>query len=220
MNVLNNAKNLYKGIESGDYVEAINTYAVESYKQHSTGVKTGRSGFIDFFDEFTKRCPERKFTNILSISEGDYAFMYVLQNINGINSWLTMDIFKGNEEAKIVEHWDIIESYEGVKQQSGDFEIAVNNNNLTQIVYENEFNLAELLSSAKNNSNNNAHFNNAIIHKTVEEQNFIAILLEHEEELMKASMLLIRFEEDQAVEYWHTMEDIPSPEVAKNSGKF
>lgn len=47
---LNNAKALYlEGIRDGHYEKAVNTYTGDRYTQHSTGVKDGKEGFIEFF---------------------------------------------------------------------------------------------------------------------------------------------------------------------------
>ena len=53
---LNNAKSLYlEGIRDGNYREAVEKYTGERYTQHSTGVKDGKEGFIEFFAEEAKR---------------------------------------------------------------------------------------------------------------------------------------------------------------------
>ena len=57
---LDNAKALYvEAINDGDYVAAINKYAGDRYTQHSTPVKDGKEGFIEFFADFVERNPER-----------------------------------------------------------------------------------------------------------------------------------------------------------------
>ena len=53
---MQNATNLYmEGIRDGHYVEAINKYTGAFYKQHSTGVKDGKEGFIEFFSAAQSR---------------------------------------------------------------------------------------------------------------------------------------------------------------------
>ena len=47
---LENAKSLYlEGIRDGNAREAVTKYTGHQYKQHSTGVKDGVEGFVEFF---------------------------------------------------------------------------------------------------------------------------------------------------------------------------
>ena len=110
---LENARNLYlEGILEGNYVEAINKYTGERYTQHSTGVKDGKEGFIEFFADFTQRCPERDIKIIRGWEDGQYVFLHVYQNINnGESEWVTADFFDTNVDDKIIEHWDVIAAY-------------------------------------------------------------------------------------------------------------
>lgn len=110
---LDNATALYmEGIRDGNYVEAINKYTGAFYKQHSTGVKDGKEGFIEFFGDFVKRCPDRQIEVIRSWEDEDHVFLQVYQNINnGESEWVTTDFFAFDDEDKIIEHWDVISAY-------------------------------------------------------------------------------------------------------------
>ena len=53
---LDNARNLYlEGIRDGKAREAVTQYTGARYTQHSTGVKDGVEGFIEFFEPFISR---------------------------------------------------------------------------------------------------------------------------------------------------------------------
>lgn len=108
---LRNAQQLYlSAIRDGDYVEAITTYSGERYTQHSTPVKDGKDGFIEFFAEFVERNPIRDVEIVRSFQDGRYVFLHVLQNLNnGEFQYVTADIFDTDDNAKLIEHWDIIE---------------------------------------------------------------------------------------------------------------
>lgn len=110
---LQNATNLYlEGIRDGNYVEAVNKYTGARYTQHSTGVKDGKEGFIEFFGDFVKRCPVRDIQIIRGWVDGNFAFLTAYQNINnGEAEWVTTDFFEYDENDKIVEHWDVISAY-------------------------------------------------------------------------------------------------------------
>lgn len=110
---LQNAKNLYlEGIRDGNYREAIHKYTGHRYTQHSTGVKDGKEGFIEFFEDFVQRCPVRDIEIVRGCVEGDFGFLHALQNINnGEQYWVTTDFFLFDENDKILEHWDVISEY-------------------------------------------------------------------------------------------------------------
>ena len=110
---LQNAINLYmEGIRDGNPREAITKYTGARYTQHSTGVRDGREGFIEFFEPFIARNPVRDIQVIRSIVDGQYVFLHVYQSLNnGENEWVTTDFFDTDENDKIIEHWDVISRY-------------------------------------------------------------------------------------------------------------
>ncbi len=113
-NKLKHATNLYlEGIRDGHARKAVTQYTGERYTQHSTGVKNGIEGFVEFFEAFFKRCPNRDIKIIRSIVDGQYVFVQAFQNINnGEACWITTDLFDTDEDDKIIEHWDVISAYE------------------------------------------------------------------------------------------------------------
>jgi len=123
---LENAKALYiEGIRDGNYVEAINKYTGERYTQHSTPVRDGREGFTEFFADFIERNPDRDIEIVRGFEDGQYVFLHVVQKLNGGKSrWVTADIFDTDDQARMIEHWDIIgewtdESVSGHTQVDG-----------------------------------------------------------------------------------------------------
>lgn len=107
---LDNAKGLYiEAIRDGNYAEAINRYAGDRYTQHSTPVRDGREGFVEFFADFVKRNPSRDIEIVRAFEDGQYVFLHVLQTLgNGEFQYATADIFDTDDAAKLIEHWDII----------------------------------------------------------------------------------------------------------------
>ncbi len=107
---LDNAKALYmEGIRDGNYVDAINKYTGDRYTQHSTPVKDGREGFIEFFADFIERNPQRDIEIVRGFEDGQYVFIHAVQNLNnGESRWVTADIFDTDDEGRMIEHWDII----------------------------------------------------------------------------------------------------------------
>lgn len=110
---LNNAIGLYmEGIRDGNPREAVAKYTGARYTQHSTGVKDGQEGFIEFFEPFIARNPKRDIQVIRSIVDGQHVFLHVYQSLNdGAAQWVTTDFFDTDENDKIIEHWDVISEY-------------------------------------------------------------------------------------------------------------
>lgn len=109
-----NAKGLYlEGIRDGNMKEALDKYTGDRYTQHSTGVRDGKEGFIEFFTPFLERNPTRDIQVIRTIEDGQYVFVHVYQRLNnGEAQWVTADLFETDDDGKIIEHWDVIAEYQ------------------------------------------------------------------------------------------------------------
>lgn len=112
---LSNATSLYlEGIRDGNARYAVETYTGERYTQHSTGVRDGVEGFVEFFDGFLARNPVRDIQVVRGWEDGQYVFVHVYQSINnGEAEWVTTDFFDTDANDKIIEHWDIISAFTG-----------------------------------------------------------------------------------------------------------
>ncbi|USD61348.1 hypothetical protein J4N45_05115 [Vibrio sp. SCSIO 43140] len=117
---LENATNLYmEGIRDGHARQAVTRYTGIRYTQHSTGVRNGIEGFVEFFEPFIERCHDRDIRIVRSVVDGQYVFVQAYQNINkGEAYWVTTDLFDTDENDKIIEHWDVISAY--VENSNGD----------------------------------------------------------------------------------------------------
>lgn len=128
---LDNAIALYmEGIRDGKAREAVTRYTGDRYTQHSTGVRDGIEGFVEFFEPFLQNNPERDIQVIRAIEDGDFVWVHVAQSLNGGEAkWITMDMFDTDENDRIVEHWDVItewvdETVSGHSQIDGPTEVA------------------------------------------------------------------------------------------------
>ncbi|MFW0170000.1 nuclear transport factor 2 family protein [Rothia sp. P4278] len=128
---LDNARKIYiEGIRDGD-TNAVHRYTGSRYVQHSTGVKDGQKGFIEFFQNFLERSKQRDIRIVRAFEDGNYVFVHVYQNINnGESQWVTTDMFDTDENDKLVEHWDVISAYKAPEETAsgndpvlGDFHI-------------------------------------------------------------------------------------------------
>ncbi len=128
---LDNAIALYmEGIRDGNARDAVTKYTGERYTQHSTGVRDGVEGFVEFFEPFLRNNPERDIQVVRAIEDGDFVFVHVAQSLNGGEAkWITMDMFDTDGDDRIVEHWDVIaewvdETVSGHSQIDGPTEVA------------------------------------------------------------------------------------------------
>ena len=126
---LDNAKALYmEGIRDGD-LRAVERFTGNRYTQHSSGIRSGTEGFIEFFEPFLERNPQRDIEIVRSVEDGRYAFLHAYQSLNdGAHRWVTMDLFDSDPQGQIIEHWDVIQPFtettsSGHGQVSGESEI-------------------------------------------------------------------------------------------------
>lgn len=107
---LDNAAGLYlEGIRDGNARDAVHKFTGDRYTQHSTGVRDGAEGFIEFFEPFIERNPDRDVHIVRAFEDGQYVFLQAYQSLNGGESkWVTMDLFDTDDQDRIVEHWDVI----------------------------------------------------------------------------------------------------------------
>ena len=99
-------------IRDGDARAALDRNIGSRYTQHSTGVKDGKEGFLEFFEPFLERNPVRDMQIVRALQDGRKVFVHCYQNLNnGEAEWVTTDFFDSDEDGKIVEHWDVIGAY-------------------------------------------------------------------------------------------------------------
>ncbi len=112
---LENARRLYlEGIRDGNARAAVEAYTGDRYTQHSTGVRDGVEGFVEFFEPFIERNPERQIDIVRSFVDGRFVFVQAAQELNGGETrWVTTDLFDTDGNEKIIEHWDVIHALGG-----------------------------------------------------------------------------------------------------------
>ena len=254
---LDNARALYmEGIRDGNPRAAVEKYTGERYTQHSTGVPDGKEGFIEFFEDFLERTPDREIEILRAWEDGRYLFLSALQILNGGEArWVTADIFDTDSEGRMIEHWDIIQEFatetaSGSSMVDGpteptDLHLTEQNKQLVARF------IADVLGSGKTDrigefvhadviQHNPAMANGldvlegaleqmsaagtpvvyAQIHRVVGCGDMVATLSEATIGEDVAIIDIFRVADGKIAEMWDVMEPIPSPEVAKNSGKF
>lgn len=90
--------------------EAAARYIGKTYLQHNPTVADGAQAFVDAFTPFLKENPQSRAEIKRVVAEGDLVVLHVLSRISPQDKGeAVVDIFRFDENGKIVEHWDVIQ---------------------------------------------------------------------------------------------------------------
>ena len=88
--------------------EAVEKYVAEPYIQHNPGVADGGKAFIDSFGPFLKQNPQSHADIKRVVAEDDLVVVHVHSQLTpDERGEAVIDIFRLDENGKIVEHWDV-----------------------------------------------------------------------------------------------------------------
>ena len=88
---------------------AVETFVGAEYTQHNPHVKTGKQGFIDYFQQMARDFPGKKVIVKRTVAQDDLVVLHCHQIWPGDLEYAGIDIFRFDDRGKIVEHWDVLQ---------------------------------------------------------------------------------------------------------------
>ena len=89
--------------------EAMEKYVGDVYIQHNPHVGDGKSSFIDYFTQMALDYPGKRAHFKQVIADDHFVVLHCHQVWSGDHEYAGIDIFRFDDQGKVVEHWDVLQ---------------------------------------------------------------------------------------------------------------
>ncbi len=92
--------------------EAMARYGGASYTQHNPEVADGKEAFVAYFEKLAVEFPGKSIEFKRVFADGNYVMVHSEHTFPGKifgGTWAAMDLFRLDDDGKIVEHWDVLQ---------------------------------------------------------------------------------------------------------------
>ena len=101
--------NFYNAALNEKNPEKAVSFLGDKYIQHNPHVPDGIEGFVKFIKFRRDKFPGARNEIKRVIAEGDLVVLHCSQEWPGDGPWAGIDIFRFDEQGRIVEHWDVLQ---------------------------------------------------------------------------------------------------------------